>query len=99
MSIRSILFADYKGFSRLGERELPLFMMEVMGRIGDVLDAFGSHVEFRNSWGDALYAVIDEPRIAARIAIALQDRLHDLPKTLMPAGAVAGMRMRKHDAS
>ena len=36
--IRSILFADYKGFSRLGERELPLFMREVMGRIGARLD-------------------------------------------------------------
>jgi class 3 adenylate cyclase len=94
--IRSILFADYKGFSRLGEGTLPLFMKEVMGRIGEVLDAFGDHVEFRNSWGDALYAVIDEPRVAARIAIALQERLHDLPDALVPAGAIAGMRIGVH---
>lgn len=94
--IRSILFADYKGFSRLGERELPLFMDAVMGRIGALLDQFGAHVEFRNSWGDAIYAVIDQPRVAAQIAVALQERLADLPASLVPPGAEAGMRIGVH---
>lgn len=95
-TIRSILFADYKGFSTLGERELPLFMREVMGRIGQVLDDFGGHVEFRNTWGDALYAIIDEPPVAARIALALQDRLSDLPAGLTPNSGFAGMRIGLH---
>lgn len=94
--IRSILFADYKGFSRLGERALPLFMAEVMGRIGAVLGDFGDHVEFRNSWGDALYAIVDTPRIAAQLAIELQKRLADLPSGLHPPGAMAGMRIGVH---
>jgi class 3 adenylate cyclase len=94
--IRSILFADYKGFSRLGERALPLFMAEVMGRIGAVLAEFGDHVEFRNSWGDALYAIVDEPRTAARLALALQQRLADLPPALTPPGGRAGMRIGVH---
>lgn len=94
--IRSILFADYKGFSRLGERELPLFMAEVMGRIAEVLNGFGDHVEFRNTWGDAIYAVVDEPRTAAAIAMALQARLADLPEALTPTGDVAGMRIGVH---
>ncbi|MCW1429199.1 adenylate/guanylate cyclase domain-containing protein [Novosphingobium sp. JCM 18896] len=94
--IRSILFADYKGFSRLGERELPLFMAEVMGRIGAVLGEFGDHVEFRNTWGDAIYAVVDTPRVAARLALALQQRLEDLPLALIPPGGEAGMRIGVH---
>lgn len=94
--IRSIIFADYKGFSRLGERELPLFMAEVMGRIGAVLAEFGDHVEFRNTWGDAIYAIVDEPRTAARLALALQRRLADLPPALTPPGGVAGMRIGVH---
>ena len=94
--IRSIIFADYKGFSRLGERELPLFMAEVMGRIGAVLAEFGDHVEFRNTWGDAIYAIVDEPRTAARLALALQCRLADLPPALTPPGGVAGMRIGVH---
>ena len=94
--IRSIIFADYKGFSRLGERELVFFMAEVMGRIGAVLDDFGDHVEFRNTWGDAVYAIVDEPRMAARLALAMQDRLADLPPELTPPGDHAGMRIGVH---
>ena len=94
--IRSILFADYKGFSRLGERELPQFMDVVMGRIAEVLNSYGDHVEFRNTWGDAIYAVVDEPLIAARIAIDLQRRLRGLPDALVPAGEQAGMRIGVH---
>ena len=95
-AIRSILFADYKGFSALGERELPLFMREVMGRIGQVLDDFGDHVEFRNTWGDALYAIIDQPSVAARIALAFQARLADIPLALVPPVGEAGMRIGLH---
>ena len=94
--IRSIIFADYKGFSRIGERELPVFMDVVMGRIGKVLQSFGDHVEFRNTWGDAIYAIIDEPKTAASIAIALQDELRDLPPELVPDGGNAGMRIGVH---
>lgn len=94
--IRSIIFADYKGFSRLGEREMPAFMHTVMGRIAQVLHEFGDHVEFRNTWGDAVYAIVDEPRKAAAIALALQDALGDIPRGLVPSGAVAGMRIGVH---
>lgn len=94
--IRSILFADYKGFSRLNERELPPFMDVVMGRIAEVLNTHGDHVEFRNTWGDAIYAIIDEPQVAARIALDLQVRLRDLPGSLVPPGDVAGMRIGVH---
>ncbi len=94
--IRSILFADYKGFSRLGERDLPLFMQEVMGGIAEVLGRFGDHVEFRNTWGDAIYAVIDAPPTAAALALELQARLAGLPPELTPPGDVAGMRIGLH---
>lgn len=94
--IRSILFADYKGFSRLGERELVLFMDLVMGRIARVLNRHGDHVEFRNTWGDSLYAIIDKPGRAAQIAVELQDALEDLPASLSPQGDQAGMRIGVH---
>ena len=94
--IRSIIFADYKGFSRIGERVLPDFMNIIMGRIAKVLHDFGDHVEFRNTWGDAIYAVIDEPRTAAQIALKLQEELANVPPGLIPEGAVAGMRTGVH---
>jgi class 3 adenylate cyclase len=92
--IRSILFADYKGFSAVGEGELPQFMREVMGRVGETLDGFEAHIEFRNTWGDALYAIVDRPETAAAVALALQKRLAESPFAL--ARTDAGMRIGLH---
>ena len=71
-------------------------MAEVKGRIGAALDDFGDHVEFRNTWGDAVYASVDEPTVAARLALAMQDRLADMPPEWTPPGGIAGMRIGVH---
>ncbi len=92
----AILFADFAGFSRLGEAELPIFASEVMGGIGRILDDFGDAVLFRNTWGDAVYAIIDDPATAARIALAMQERLDILPPGLGLDGQKAGMRTGIH---
>lgn len=96
----SILFADYAGFSKFGERELPCFANEVMAPIGEVLDGFGDDILFRNTWGDALYAVISRPEIAARVALALQARLAEPPPGLWSdsgdADGQVGMRIGVH---
>lgn len=92
----AILFADFAGFSKLGEAELPIFAIEVMGGIGRILDGFGDAVLFRNTWGDAVYAVIDNPATAARIALAMQEQLNVLPPGLGLDGHRAGMRTGIH---
>ena len=92
----AILFADFAGFSKLGEGELPIFASEVMGGIGRILDDFGDAVLFRNTWGDAVYAIIDDPATAARIALAMQERLDVLPPGLGLDGERAGMRTGIH---
>jgi len=92
----AILFADFAGFSKLGEAELPIFAAEVMGGIGRILDDFGDAVLFRNTWGDAVYAVIDNPATAARIALAMQEKLDILPPGLGLEGQKAGMRTGIH---
>jgi len=92
----AILFADFAGFSKLGEAELPVFAAEVMGGIGRILDDFGDAVLFRNTWGDAVYAVIDNPATASRIALAMQEGLDVLPPGLGLEGHKAGMRTGIH---
>lgn len=92
----AILFADFAGFSKLGEAELPIFASEVMGGIGRILDDFGEAVLFRNTWGDAVYAIIDDPATAARIALAMQEQLDILPPELGLEGQKAGMRTGIH---
>lgn len=91
-SLRSILFADFAGFSRLDEDHLSQFLQVVMGRIARVLDAHGDAVLTRNSWGDAVYAVITSPAEAAEIALEIQDVLD--PVSLQEIGLPAGDGMR-----
>src|SRR4029453_1518659 len=60
----SMLFADFAGFSLLDEDHLAQFLEVVMGRIARVLDRHSDVVLCRNSWGDAIFAVIKRPPMA-----------------------------------
>jgi adenylate cyclase len=63
-----------------------------MGRIARVLDRHGDAVLTRNSWGDAVYAVITSPAQAAEIALEIQEELD--PESLQEIGLPAGDGMR-----
>ena len=95
-ALRSMLFADFAGFSRLPEDRLSQFLEVVMGRIASVLDRHSDSVMARNSWGDAVYAVITSPAEAAQVALEIQTALD--PKLLQEIGlpAEGGMRISLH---
>ena len=95
-ALRSILFADFAGFSRLEEDRLSQFLEIVMGRIAAVLDRHGDAVLTRNSWGDAAHVVIATPAEAAQIALEIQSELN--PKLLQQMGLPpeGGMRISLH---
>lgn len=98
-ALRSMLFADFAGFSRLEEDSVAQFLETVMGRIAMVLDRYPDAVLSRNSWGDAIYVVITTPELAAEIALGIQAELD--PSSLRDAGlpAEGGMRMSLHHGS
>lgn len=95
-ALHSILFADFAGFSRLDEDHLSNFLETVMGRIAGILDRHGDKVLARNSWGDAIYAVITSPNEAAEIALEIQAELN--PRLLQEIGLPKedGMRISLH---
>ena len=70
-----MLFGDIKGFSKLGDDQMPAFAAVVLGMLGKVLDRFGQRMAFANSWGDAFFAVFDDARSAARCALDMQDEI------------------------
>ena len=98
-ALRSMLFADFAGFSRLEEDFVAQFLETVMGRIAMVLDRYPEAVLSRNSWGDAIYVVITTPELAAEIALGIQAELG--PASLRDAGlpVEGGMRMSLHHGS
>lgn len=94
--VKAILFADFPGFSKLPEDVLPAFWREVMRRIGHVLDRHGAAVAYRNSWGDAVYTVIDTAAEAASISLEMQEALADMDREALMVDAAAGMRIGAH---
>jgi len=95
-ALRSMLFADFAGFSRLDEDRLARFLQVVMGRIAGVLDRHRESVLCRNSWGDAVFVVVTSPSKAAEIALEIQSELD--PETLRDIGLPpeGGMRISLH---
>ncbi|MEO0493508.1 MAG: adenylate/guanylate cyclase domain-containing protein [Actinomycetota bacterium] len=77
-SVKALLFADVKGFSGLSERDLPDFFEEVMAGLASVIDRYGDAVRYRNTWGDAVYLVVDTAGIAADLALEMQRELRTI---------------------
>jgi class 3 adenylate cyclase len=96
-ALAAILFTDFAGFSKLSETVLPAFWDGVMRLIADVLNAHGDAVVSRNSWGDALYGVIDSAPAAAEISLQIQDALDDFDYGLLGLEGKGGrMRIGAH---
>ena len=49
-----------------------------MGSLAHVLDHHGAEVEYRNTWGDALIAVLADVPVAAHCALDLQDAMDSI---------------------
>ncbi len=95
-ALTAIIFTDFKGFSKLKEAALPMFWDGVMRKVAEVLGENDEHILSRNSWGDALYAVIDDIGAAAKIAHAVQSRLADFDYTHLGISGGGGMRIGLH---
>jgi class 3 adenylate cyclase len=84
--VRTMLFADVAGFSKLTDEQLSRFATHVLGAFARVLDRYGDRVQHRNTWGDALYAVLTDPVGGAACALELQAAISaiDLPAAGLP---------------
>ena len=73
--IRAMLVGDIRGFSKLSDEQLPAFADTVLGAFAHVLAGHDREVEYRNTWGDGLFAVLSDAPAAARCALDLQDAM------------------------
>lgn len=96
--IRSVFFGDFKGFSRLHDEHIPLFLSTIMQPVSEVLDRYGEHVIVRNTWGDGLFLVMDDAVNGARCALDLQERLSTLDLAAAGLPADMGLRLGGHVA-
>jgi class 3 adenylate cyclase/tetratricopeptide (TPR) repeat protein len=73
--IVSMLFADAKGFSKLSELQVPLFVRHFWGLVHEMLATTSRGPTNCNTWGDALYFVFSNVRDAGQFALELVDRV------------------------
>lgn len=93
-----VIFADFAGFSRVADAELPAFWARFMRAIGDRLPPLAADLLFRHTWGDALHLVTSSAAGAARVACAIQSCLHELRDSLPGSLAQLELRLSAHYA-
>jgi class 3 adenylate cyclase len=69
--IVGLLFADARGFSKLTEREIPLFVDHLLGSVASELARSARPALFANTWGDGVYLVFRDARDAGEFALRL----------------------------
>ena len=69
--VKAILFADLKGYSKLPESQIPLFINVFLKQAAE-LCAAESGILFKNMWGDCFYIVFNNVCAAAHFAKRLR---------------------------
>lgn len=80
----AMLFGDFHGYSQLRDRDVPVFQKIYMAGISDILQRFGAAVQYRNTWGDAIYVVMCGVAEAAECALEIQKHMSALDKGPLP---------------
>ena len=70
--IRSMLFCDIAGYSKLKEENIPAFL-EFLERLKQGMVAAGVEPTSINTWGDAIFAVMDKATPMAEYALTMQE--------------------------
>lgn len=78
--IKTVLFSDLSGYSKLQDDQVPHFL-QVMERVSEdlkkVSQNLGIHSVSLNTWGDALFVVLDKAIDMALWALALRDSMEE----------------------
>jgi len=95
-SARAMLFGDLRGFSKLTDRELPIYVTGVLGAIEHVRQAHRNKVLLANTWGDGLFMVFQRANDAAECALALQAALTRLDFAALGLSVPLSLRVGGH---
>jgi class 3 adenylate cyclase len=71
--VRSMLMGDIRGYSKLNDEQVSTFSQLLLTACADVLSRYDAAIEYRNTWGDALFVVLSDPVATARCGLDLQD--------------------------
>lgn len=87
-----LIFADFAGFQRIEDPDLPRFWNGIMRAIAQLLDRHGPRILLRQTWGDALHLVTEDAVTAAEIMADIQHYM--LLHALKPDAGLASLQLR-----
>jgi hypothetical protein len=93
---KAMLFADFQGFGRLRDDQVPAFFEVVMEGVAATLAALAVQPWLVETWGDGLFLVFDTPGSAAEAALRIIEAhgVLDLAAHGLPDGL--GIRIAGH---
>jgi class 3 adenylate cyclase len=95
-SLKSLLFADIKGFSHLPEKHTREFADLFLGTCKRLLDSLDQKVVDANTRGDGIFLVFDRPGDAAQFAVRLQQDLAQVDWSALALPAETRARVGLH---
>jgi hypothetical protein len=95
-SLKTLLFADFTGFSRVHDAMAPLFQQSFWNIAARQLEASPSKPLMASTWGDALYVVFDAPSDGAGFALSFLERMLDVEWTALGLVDASPIRIALH---
>ena len=95
-SLRSLLFADISGFSKLPEQYAPDFAEMFLGTCKRILDSLEHKAVVAMTQGDGLFLAFDLPSHAAEFAVRLQRTLRQVDWCALGLAKDTGARIGMH---
>jgi len=94
--LRSLLFADVSGFSKMPEQYAPRFAELFLGTCKRIVDSLGHPPAHANTLGDGIFMVFDLPTHAAEFALRLQQQIGQFDWPALGLAPETGVRIALH---
>jgi len=84
--VKSMLFADIVGYSKLHQQAIPDFVESFLGRVSQLAASSKHGPRSVNTWGDAVYAVFDFARDAGLFALEITQLIQEAKSDWLEKG-------------
>lgn len=95
-TLKTLLFADVAGYSRLPDALVPLFQDRFWTVAAREIVALPKRPLLANTWGDALYLVFESPRDGADFAVRLLEAMAEHDWKAVGLGGTSRIRIALH---
>ena len=95
-ALKTLLFADFAGYSRLHDAFAPLFQQQFLEIGQREIERLSVQPLEAKTWGDALYVVFESPRDGAEFALRFLARMLDVDWTAAGLADTSQIRIALH---